>query len=810
MVQLELSAERLRKFCDYTQFEFETTEQLHPLEGIVGQERAVKAMEFGLLIKSPGYNIFMAGLTGTGKTTYARTLVHHVAKTEEIPDDWCYVYNFERLGQPITLNLPPGMGKEFAQDMEELIEDLLAEIPKAFDGEDYERQRNFILMKFQDESGQLMDQLTKAAEDMGFTLKRTSTGFVSVPVIEGHPLSPSEYEALDESIAKEFDEKSVVLQERTLEIMRRVRQAEKETKDKIKELDNQVGLFAVGHLIDDLREKYRAFSQIINYLNCVQVDILAHLDNFRPQEEDPNQIPWLKPPGKDPLRKYKVNLFIDNSQTEGAPVVIETNPSYYNLLGRVEYKNELGVMTTDFTRIKAGSLHKANGGYLIIQVKDVVSSPYAWEALKRVLKTEELRIENLGDQLGAVAVATLKPAGIPVNVKVVLIGNAQLYKLLYHYDEDFRKLFKIKSDFDSEMNRNRDNMTSMAAFISSICEKQGIKHFDRTGVAQIVEYSSRLADHQDKLTTRFNEIVEIVYEADAWSSITGDPYISGEHVKKAIAEKSYRSNKYEVKIQELIDTGVIMVDTQGAVVGQLNGLSILNLGDYEFGRPSRITAVTYLGQRGVINIEREVQISGTSHSKGIMILSGYLGAKYAQEIPLSLTASLTFEQLYEGVDGDSASSTELYAIMSSLAGLPIQQGIAVTGSVNQRGEIQPVGGVTHKVEGFYVVCKQRGLTGKQGVMIPHQNVANLMLSEEVVDAVKEGKFHIYAVETIDQGIEILTGVPAGARDKRGKFPKGTVNYLIQEKLEKYARAMLTFVKEAKKGSRTRKSTKSTV
>jgi len=808
MVQrVGLPAERLRKICDYTQFEFETTEQLSPLEGIVGQERAVKAMEFGLLIKSPGYNIFMAGLTGTGKTTYAQSLVSQIAKTEDVPDDWCYVYNFERLGQPITLNLPPGMGKEFANDLDELLEDLLAEIPKAFDGEDYERQKNSILKKFQEDSGQLMEELNKAAEEMGFVLKRTSTGFVSVPVIDGHPLSPAEYEALDENITKEIDEKSVQLQERTLEIMRRVRQAEKDTKEKIKELESQVGLFAVGHLIDDLREKYRAYPQIMKHLDCVQKDILAHLENFRPQEEDPNQISWLKPPGKDHLKKYRVNLFVDNSQTEGAPVVVETNPTYYNLLGRVEYKNELGVMTTDFTRIKAGSLHRANGGYLILQAKDVLSSPQSWEALKRVLKTGELRIENLGDQLGLVAVATLKPAGIPLNVKVILIGNSYLYQLLYHYDEDFRKLFKIKADFDSEMDRTRENMTKMAAFVRSLCEKEGIKHCDRTGVAQIVEYSSRLAEHQEKLTTRFNEIVELIYEADAWSSVTGDHYITAKHVKKAIAEKMYRSNKYEKKIQELIETGVIMVDTDGFVVGQINGLSILNLGDYEFGRPSRITAATYLGQRGIINIEREVDISGTSHSKGVLILSGYLGAKYAQDIPLSLTASICFEQLYEGVDGDSASSTELYAILSSLSGLPIDQGIAVTGSVNQRGEIQPIGGVTHKIEGFFAICKHRGLTGKQGVIIPHQNVVNLMLSEEVIEAVKEGKFHIYPVETIDQGIEILTGVPAGARDKRGKFPKGTVNYLVQEKLDQYARAMVNFAKDTKKGSRARKTKK---
>lgn len=790
----ELLVEELTCRCNPDIFKFSNTEQVPPLEGIIGQEKAVKAMEFGLFIKSPGYNLYMAGMSGTGKTTYAENLVRQVAQTEDIPDDWCYVYNFERLGQPVALSLPPGKGAEFAKDMENLVEELLLEIPKAFDTEEYERQKAAISKEYQDLSGDLMDDLTSYARDLGFTLKKTSGGFMSVPVRNGKAMKTDDFAALSEEETAAIEAKANQLQEKSLEIMRKIRNAEREMKDRTSELEKQTGLFAVGHPISELKEKYLTFPDILQYLANVQKDILEHLDNFLGTEEEEGEaVPWIKGSAKDSaLRKYRVNLLVDNSKTLGAPVVVEVNPTYYNLLGRVEYKNELGVMSTDFTRIKAGALHRANGGYLILQAHDVLSSVQAWEALKRVLKTEEVRIENLGDQMGSVAVATLKPSGIPVQVKVILIGSSQIYHLLYNYEEDFKKLFKVKVDFDTEMPLNETNVHKMASFVSALCHQRGLKHFEPSGVAKLVEYSARLADHQRKLTTCFNELVEILYEADAWCAIEDCNYITGKHVQRAIREKMERSNIYEMHLQEMFEDGTILVDTHGEVIGQVNGLSILDFGDYDFGKPSRITAATYLGQRGVVNIEREVEMSGTSHSKGVLILSGYLGAKYAQEFPLTLSASLCFEQLYDGVDGDSASSTELYAILSSLAELPIKQAIAVTGSVNQKGEIQPVGGVTRKIEGYFHVCKARGLTAEQGVIIPHQNVENLLLCDEVVEAVRAGQFHIYPVRTIDEGIAILTGREVGVADKDGEYPEGTVNYLVQEKLIQNAKAIENF------------------
>lgn len=786
----ELSVDKLTCRCNQDCFKFSNTEQVPPLEGIIGQEKAVKAMEFGLFIKSPGYNLYMAGMSGTGKTTYAENLVRQVAQMEDIPDDWCYVYNFERLGQPVALSLPPGKGAEFAQDMENLVDELLLEIPKAFDGEDYERQKTTIAKEYQDVSDDLMDALMNYAKELGFTLKKTSTGFVSVPVRNGKAMKSDDFAALSEEETTAIEAKANQLQEKSLEIMRKIRNAEKEMKDRTKELENQIGLFAVGHLISELKEKYTTFPEIIQYLTNIQKDILEHLDNFQATEDEEGELaPWTKGGSKDAaLRKYRVNLLVDNSKTHGAPVVVEVNPTYYNLLGRVEYKNELGVMSTDFTRIKAGALHRANGGYLILQAHDVLSGVQAWEALKRVLKTGEVRIENLGDQVGSVAVATLKPSGIPVQVKVILVGSSHIYHLLYNYEEDFKKYFKVKVDFETEMPLNDTNVQKMANFVSALCHQRGLKHFEPSGVARLVEYSARLADHQNKLTTCFNEIVEILYEADAWCALEDGEYITGDHVQQAIREKMDRSNKYEMRMQEMFEDGTILVDTQGEVTGQVNGLSILDFGDYDFGKPSRITASTYLGQRGVVNIEREVEMSGTSHSKGVLILSGYIGAKYAQEFPLTLSASLCFEQLYDGVDGDSASSTELYAILSSLSDLPIKQAIAVTGSVNQKGEIQPVGGVTRKIEGYFEVCKAKGLTGEQGVIIPHQNVENLLLCDEVVAAVEAGQFHIYPVQTIDEGIAILTGHEAGMVNAAGEYPEDSVNSLVQEKLTKYAKA----------------------
>jgi predicted ATP-dependent protease len=778
----KLQAEELKFFCDPLSFEFETTETVAPLEGIVGQERAVRSMEFGLSIKHRGYNIFMTGLTGTGKISYAQSLISRIAAKEEVPDDWCYVNNFESPGHPVALRLPPGQGYSFKKDMEELVESLKLEIPKAFAADDYERQKSALFKELQEARGELLEELTRTAGEQGFVLRRTSTGFVSIPLIDGKEISPEEYENLPSEVREEMENKSAEIQFKALQVMRRIQSAERAIKIKVKELEKRIGLFAVGFQIEELKERYG--EPVAGYLNAVQKDILENLDEFRGgEEEEAVPFPWMRRKG-EPGFKCRVNLAVDNKDTHGAPVLVETNPTYYNLVGRVEYENRMGMVTTDYGMIKAGSLLKANGGYLILQAREVLTNPGAWEGLKRVLKTREACLENLGEQFSLLAMSTLRPQAIPVNVKVVLIGNPYLYQILYYMDEDFRKLFKIKADFDTEMNLDRQNMTSMASFISTHCQQENLRHFDRTAVARIVEYSSRLADHQRKLSTRFNELVEIIYEADAWAELDGAGVVSGPHVKRAIAEKISRSDKYEQKLQELLAEGKILLDLEGEKIGQVNGLSVQNSGDYAFARPSRITAVTYLGRRGIVNIEREIRLSGQIHDKGVLTLGGYLAHKFAKERPLSLSASITFEQLYGGVEGDSASSTELYALLSSLADLPVRQDLAVTGSVNQWGEIQPVGGVTLKIEGFFKACRLKGLTGRQGVIIPVQNISNLNLADEVVEAVSAGQFHIYPVASVEEGVEILTGVSAGRADD-GNYPQDSVFGRVARKLEFY-------------------------
>jgi lon-related putative ATP-dependent protease len=782
-----LEPEKLYKKCDPGIFEFETTEEIISLEGIIGQERAVRAVEFGLRIKRHGYNTFITGLTGTGKTSYARSVTQEKASGEPVPNDWCYLYNFKNPGEPMVLSLPAGMGSIFVRDVNNLLEELKEEIPKAFDTEEYERQKGNILKEFQETRNALMEKLNRAAQENGFLLKRTSTGFLSVPLVEGKELSEDEFNQLEQSEREKLDKKSTEIQLKAMEIARRIQNEEKAMKDCFRELEQKTGLHAAGHLIDEVKEKYSDFPRVINYLDEFKDDVLANLNDFKEEDED-KQFPsfWLKRYAHDSATsKYSVNLVIDNSETRGAPVIVETNPTYYNLIGRVEHENRFGMVTTDFTMIKGGALHRANGGYLILQAKDVLLNFQSWEVLKRVLKTREIRIETIGEQYALLTMATLKPEPIPLDVKVILIGSPLLYHLMYRYDDDFKKLFKIKADFDGIMGRSIENMSKMANFISSHCQNEGLTHFDRSGVARVVEYSSRLAEHQEKLTTRFNEIVEILYEADAWAELEGGVLVNAGHVEKAIREKVHRSDKYEKKLLEMVEEGQILLDFKGEKVGQVNGLAVIDLGDYIFGRPSRITVSTYLGRRGIVNIERESKMSGHIHDKGVLIISGYLGQKYAQNFPLTLSAGICFEQSYEGVDGDSASSAELYALLSSLSEIPLKQSIAVTGSVNQKGEIQPVGGITRKVEGFFAACKLHGLNGDQGVIIPHQNVVNLMLDAEVVGAVREGKFHIYAVKNVEEGLEILTGIPAGVRGEDGKYPEGTINYLVEKKLKGY-------------------------
>ncbi|ERM93203.1 ATP-dependent protease [Caldanaerobacter subterraneus subsp. yonseiensis KB-1] len=752
----KLRVEKLKRYIDPAILDFETTDEVPALEGIIGQDRAQKAMEFGVKIKQKGYNIFITGITGTGRTSFAATYIKEIAKKEKRPNDWVYVYNFEKPSQPIAIELPAGLGKEFKKDMEEFVEQLQKDIPKAFESDSYEMQKGEIVKKYQEKKNELIENLNELARNYGFVLRDTRTGLISIPVIEGRQINQEEFQQLDEEVRKEIEKKAAEFEVKAMQVWKEIQLLDKQAREEIKKLDNDIGLFAVGHLIDELKAKYSEYESVTNYLESVKKDILENIDSFKAIDGEASPFPFLRKE-KGFLKKYMVNLFVDNSNTEGAPVVFEYNPNYNNLVGNIEYESDFGVATTDFTKIKAGALHKANGGYLILQAKDVLSYPFAWDALKRSLKTEKVIIENISSQYGFLSISSLKPEPIRLSVKVILIGTPYLYYLLYNYDEDFSKLFKVKVDFNEEMELNEENIRKLSSFIKTHCIEDNLKPFDKTAVARVIEYSTRLSEDQNKLSTRFNEIVEVLYEADAWATLEGSEVVTEEHVKKAIEEKIKRVNKLEEKMLEYFKKDIYLVEVTGERVGAVNGLAVIDLGDYEFGKPSKITVTTYPGEEGVVNIERESKMSGRIHDKGVMILTGYLGSKFAKDFPLTLSARIVFEQSYEGVEGDSASSTELYALLSSLSDVPIKQGIAVTGSVNQFGEIQPVGGVTHKIEGFYKVCKEKGLTGDQGVIIPYQNVSNLVLSDEVIEAVEKGLFHIYSVKTVEEGMEILTG-----------------------------------------------------
>jgi lon-related putative ATP-dependent protease len=770
-----------------------------PSRELIGQQRASEATEFGMAIQLDGYNIYMAGESGEGKTRYALECAQKHARLMPIPDDWCYVYNFEDSNRPKAINLPAGMGREFKKDMEDFVKVIEQEIERAFDGEDYETERSRIIKEFRDKKEEYIVELGELAAERGFRVKLANSGIYFMPIIDGQPLSEEDFKSLDEDAKIELSKSSEALQNETADIIRKIREIEVEAELAIREWENQIALYAVGIHIDDLKQKYSLYSYITEYLDNVKEDILANIEqligNDYSADDQQNALlqMMVKRGGEDnPYDRYKVNLLVDNSRLHGAPVIVDYNPTYYNLMGRCEYENEFGTMTTDYTMIKPGLFHQANGGFLILQVTDVLANPQSFEAIKRTLKTRQIVIENIKEQMGLVAVSALKPEPIPINVKIILVGSSELYQLLYNYDRDFKKYFKIKAEFDDKMDWNNENVQRLAQYIGAFCNKEGLNHFDRTGVAEVVNYSSWLVEDQRKLTTRFSEIVNILGEAATWSKIEGAQVVSARHVKKAIQEKKKRSNKYDEELLELIEEGTLLIDTDGAVVGQINGLAVMDLGDYTFGKPSRITATTYMGKSGILDIEREVETGGTTHSKGVLILSGYIGKKYAQEIPLSLAASICFEQLYSGIEGDSASSTELFAILSSLSDLPIYQGIAVTGSVNQHGFIQPIGGATFKIEGFFEICKIHGLTGKQGVIIPYQNVRNLVLSDEVVEAVEKGLFHIYPIKTVDEGIEILTGVPAGERLPDGTYPAGTVNDRVYKKLRRFAETTAKF------------------
>ena len=802
----ELSPSQLRRMCDPTGFTFRSTAELPVAADIIGQPRATHAIEFGIDIESPGFNIFVLGPGGTGRTTTIQRFLELKAAAEPAPSDWVYVNNFLDPYKPRAIFLPPGKGSEFRADMQSLVAHLQTDMPRAFETEEYEQARIQIGRVFEEARDTEFARLGELAQSRGFAVGQTAAGLIIAPVINGQPADPEAIAKLPAQQQQQLEATRRDLEDELTDVLRVVRERDKEAKAKLLDLDKKVASFNAGHLLDDLEKKYAGFAEVLLYLGEVRHDIIEHAQEWKgdsassPDEETeqpPAPLPSAPPSdgaGLSPVARYQVNLLVDNSRRQGAPVVVESNPTFTNLMGRIEHDVRYGGTTTDFSMLRAGALHVANGGYLVLRAQDLLEDEASYKALKRALTNGEISIEEPGAQMRLLTTVSIAPEPIPLDLKVVLLGSPQLYYALYSADEDLQKLFKVKADFASDMERTPENEKSYALFVRARVEEEKLRDFDPTGVAAIVEHGSRLAEDQTRLTTRFGDLTDMIREASYWAGKASHALVSADDVQRAVSEWTYRSNQIQELTQKEITEGTIMVDVAGATVGQVNGLSISTLGDYSFGQPSRITARTYMGRSGVVAIEREVKLSGPIHNKGVLILAGYLGGQYALDKPLTLSASLSFEQMYNEVEGDSASSTELYAILSSLSGLPIQQSIAVTGSVNQRGEVQPIGGAQHKIEGFFHVCKARGLTGPQGVMIPHQNVKNLMLSHEVVQACAENKFHVWPVRTIDEGIELLTGVPAGQRDEKGQFPAGTVHARVEARLKALAEGIEKFGK----------------
>lgn len=785
-----LTVDDLTCTCDVSCLNFETTEQLTPLQGLIAQERATKSIDFGLAIKKKGYNVYVAGSWGTGRTSYVMSITEKQAASKPVPSDWIYVNNFENPHQPKPIALKAGTGKDFVKWMEKTIGFLKKEIQTVFSSKEYENTKNLILKQYQENTSKIIEELNDLGESFGFRFSQNERGLVSIPLVNGEPMTEEAYRNISDEDYENMKANSERLSLETVELFNRLREEEEIYRKQVKELDAQMGHRVVSYHVLKIKENFEGNEGLDSYLEALTNDVVEHIDQFKNKHDKDEQNPLLMLSQRNPdsfFDRYKINLFVDNTELKAAPIRFESNPIFSNLIGSIEYRNEFGVMRTDFTQIKPGALHRANGGFLILHAKDLLTSYYSWGALKRALLDQQIAIEGMGSHSGYVVASSLKPDPIPLDIKVIIIGDAYTYSLLYYYDEEFRKLFKIEADFDVEMERTADNMMKVARFVAKHCEMQGLRPFDRVAVGRIVQYATRLAENKERMSSHLNRLVDILIEADAWAEVKGDKVVSGHHVNTALVEKRHRVNQYEEKMMELFDDGTYLIDVDGYKVGEINGLAVLGTGQHSFGKPSKITVSTFRGQAGLVNIEREVRTSGSLHDKGVMIISGYLGYTYAQDKPLSLTATIVFEQLYSNVDGDSASSTELYAILSSLSGVPINQAIAVTGSVNQRGEIQPIGGVNEKIEGFYHVCRLKGLTGGQGVIIPHQNVKNLMLADDVIEAVRAGMFHVYAVKTIDEGIEILTGKPAGVRNAKGGFTPGSIHDLANKRIIQLAK-----------------------
>jgi len=762
----KLSAGELKSNCSLEEYDFETTQELEPLRGIIGQERGTKALQFGLRMGKKGYNIYVSGMSGTGRSSFAYSIAEEFAKNRPAPKDWVYVYNFSNSSSPQALSFKVGMGKEFKKDLEGMITDLRREIPEKFQGIEYETRMNDIFKVINQKKADIVKKLNEKSMQYGFVYTPSETGLVSVPVRNGRPMSEEEYANLSieerEKLITSYEE----LRSATVEEFDALRLLDEELEKSLIQLDKTLASEVVSYQINKLINKYDGSEKTKEFFEKLELDIMENINRFKKKSTPMNYgFPFYENIEESFFTRYMVNLFVDNSQLKHAPIINETNPVYINLMGNIEYKSLMGVLTTDFTQIKAGSLHQANGGYIIFQMREILNNPISWEMLKRALKTEEINIENYNKLLGLALTDSLKPEPIPLDVKVIIIGDIYTYDLLYTYDDDFRKLFKVMADFDVEMDKNKQNLANMGYFIANQCKTNNLKHLDKRAVERIIEYSSRVAEHKDKLSTNFNQIIEILYEADFWASEDNADMINEHHVLKAIEEKIYRSNKYEEKINEMFKEGTLILDIKGEKIGEINGLAVIGTGEYSFGKPNKITATVYSGKDGILHIERETKQSGPIHTKGVLTLNGYIGEKYAKIKPLGVTIGLGFEQSYSYIEGDSASCAELYAILSALSGFPIKQSIAITGSMNQKGRVQPIGGVNEKIEGFFRLCKEIGFTGEQGVIIPKSNVKNLILRDEVVEKVSKGEFSIYAIEDVEDGVEILFGKTIEELDK---------------------------------------------
>jgi len=791
----ELKPADLRLVCDPKVFKFKNTSQIKPLDEVIGQKRAVQAIEFGLNMKSAGYNIFVTGVEGTGKSTIVRELVSKHARTLPKPQDWCLVNNFKDPFRPNIIAVPTGKAVQFSKTMNKFVEALKKELPKAFEGEGYLKRLSGIKSRFADKQNRLFEKIERFAARSNLQIIKSEQEIETVPVIDGTPLTPEDYNQLSNEQKAAIEVSVRLVQERIELASIEIDKLNQALHLDIEKLMDEVTLSVVSGRLEKVRSEFKDCPGILSHLGEIKQDIVENVQDFMlPEEGSPKGEGVFKGPPKSNLKRYQVNALTNREPAKGAPVIFEANPTYHNVMGRIEKRAYMGTVTTNFTMVKAGSLLSANGGFLIMDMESLMTHPYVWEALKRALQAKYLHIEDIAEETGFGTVS-LRPAPIPLDVKVVLLGGYEDFEVLQNYDHRFNEIFKVRADFDYEVERNAGTVQQYARFIARVCRQENLLSFTPKGVATIVEYGEKYVSDKNKLSIRFGPLVGVLKESDYWARKKKARLITDKYVVKAFEEHRFRYNLYEEKTHESYLDNTIMIDVAGEVVGQVNALAVYQIGDFSFGRPVRITAETFMGKAGVINIERESKLSGSTHDKGVLILSGYMGRTFAQNIPLNLSISITFEQSYSGIDGDSASSTELYAIISSLSGIPIKQAIAVTGSVNQKGQIQAIGGVNQKIEGFFEVCQINALTGKQGVMVPRANVKNLMLRKEVIDAVRRRKFHVYQVSTVEEGIEILTGMPAGEPDADGNYPAGTVYGAVQQKLAHYYKRSQQLKKE---------------